>query len=69
MDSPQPIEETICSREDASADLPAREAVLRARRHESALGIAMCVTSVDRDSLLYRHKCSCSPEYRSPVLF
>ena len=47
MDNLPSTEEAICSREDFSADLSAREAVLCACRHESALGLGMCVISVD----------------------
>ena len=42
MDNPPSTEEAVCSREDFSADLSAREAVLSACRHAGALGICVC---------------------------
>ena len=47
MDYLPSTEEAICSREDISAGLYAREAVLSACRHESALGLGICAISVD----------------------
>ena len=43
MDNPPLTEEAICSHEDVSAELSARTAVLCACRHESVLGILVCL--------------------------